>query len=305
MKKMEYKDWVFTSDYIVKKAGLIACSNGLSESARIDIENLTSTLKSFYRDVVPGKYLFDGERSDPGNGSMRAKELMRLYREEDITDIFDVSGGDMANEILDDLDYEEIARSKITFWGYSDLTTVLNAIYTMTGRKSNLYQIKNLVWSYAQMQQERFKEQNKLFDLDYEFIQGEDFSGTLVGGNIRCFLKLAGTRYFPDMKGKILLLEAMGGEVPQMVTYLSQLKQLGVFNQISGIVLGTFSNMEMKAVEPPIEVLTAHFAGDKMPIVKTRDIGHGKDAKAAMIGAEYIFEKDKKETYNIRKNKER
>ena len=30
--------------------------------------------------------------------------------------------------------------------------------------------------------------------------------GIVVGGNIRCLLKLAGTPYWPDMREKILLL---------------------------------------------------------------------------------------------------
>ncbi len=32
--------------------------------------------------------------------------------------------------------------------------------------------------------------------------------GIVVGGNIRCLLKLAGTPYWPDMREKILLLES-------------------------------------------------------------------------------------------------
>ena len=60
--------------------------------------------------------------------------------------------------------------------------------------------------------------------------------GIVVGGNIRCFLKLAGTRYFPALDNKVLLLEAHGGEVPQMTTYLSQLKQIGAFENANGII---------------------------------------------------------------------
>ena len=36
--------------------------------------------------------------------------------------------------------------------------------------------------------------------------------GIVVGGNIRCLLKLAGTPYWPDMREKILLLESFGGK---------------------------------------------------------------------------------------------
>lgn len=32
-----------------------------------------------------------------------------------------------------------------------------------------------------------------LFEITYRFIQGREMQGIVVGGNIRCFLKLAGT----------------------------------------------------------------------------------------------------------------
>ena len=53
--------------------------------------------------------------------------------------------------------------------------------------------------------------------------------GEVVGGNIRCFLKLAGTEYLPSFDGKILLLESYSGDVAGQGTYLNQYKQLGVF----------------------------------------------------------------------------
>ena len=62
-------------------------------------------------------------------GKQRADALTELFQNPEIREIYDISGGDMANEILDFLDYEKIAASQAELWGYSDLTTVLNAIY--------------------------------------------------------------------------------------------------------------------------------------------------------------------------------
>ena len=42
------------------------------------------------------------------------------------------------------------------------------------------------------------------------------------------FSKLSGTPYYPNMNNKVLVLESLGGQVPQMITYLSQLKSQGV-----------------------------------------------------------------------------
>ena len=111
--------------------------------------------------------------------------------------------------------------------------------------------------------------------------------GVVVGGNIRCFLKLAGTRYFPDLQDKILFLESFGGEVPQMATYLAQLKQIGAFKKVSGVLLGTFTAMEQKHCSPDIITLVKEICGPEMPVAKTAEVGHGDDSKAIVIGREF------------------
>lgn len=212
---------------------------------------------------------------------------MKFFSNHDIEDIYDISGGDMANEVLDALDFEQIKNSNATFWGYSDLTTVINAIYSQTGKSSVLYQIKNLVYGdYQDMQRQRFINKSDLFNPSFRFIQGNSIRGVVVGGNIRCFLKLAGTKYFPDVTNKILLIESLGGKVPQMISYLSQLKSCGVFDKIKGILLGTFSEMEANNCEPDMISLVRLFAGNDMQIAQTKEIGHDNNSKAIWIGKE-------------------
>lgn len=113
--------------------------------------------------------------------------------------------------------------------------------------------------------------------------------GVVVGGNIRCLLKLAGTRFWPDMQDKILFLESRGGEVPQMVTYLNQLKQIGVYEKINGIILGTFTTMEARGCLPRMEELVKKMSGPGVSIAKTDEIGHGTDSKCLIIGKKYRF----------------
>ena len=69
---------------------------------------------------------------------------MSCYENEQVKAIFDVSGGNLANQILEFLDFEH-KKSGVQFWGYSDLTVVLNALYTKAGKSSWLYQVRNLV----------------------------------------------------------------------------------------------------------------------------------------------------------------
>lgn len=271
----------------MKKVAIVACSNGQSR----EYENQNTELVRFFEnhsiDVVQSTCIYEKDGIFPGTIVERASELMKMFSDDSIDEIYDISGGDIANQILEHLDYESIRNSKATFWGYSDLTTIINSIYTMTGKSSVLYQVKNMVWGDCmEEQRERFVERSNLFNPKFEFICGDKIDGIVVGGNIRCFLKLAGTKYFPDLKGKVLLLEALGGDVPQISTYLAWLKQLGAFEKINGILLGTFTTLEKNGGD--VCKLVKEYAGD-LPIAKTNEIGHGNDSKAIIIGERIVL----------------
>lgn len=278
------------------KIAIVNCSNGQSASSKEKLQKLHAELTGLGLIPVWSSCIYEKEYLFSGSAQERAKSLMDFYQDDEIKEVFDISGGDIANEILPYLDYDAIAKSNKRFWGYSDLTTVLNAVYAKTGRPTVLYQIRNLINSDAQNQLVRFQKSMlegapDLFDFSYDFIQKEEMTGIVAGGNIRCLLKLAGTEYWPDMTGKILLLEAYGGEVPQMVTYLNQLSQIGVFRQINGILLGTFTKMEEKMCRPQIGELVKKYAGEELPIARTAQIGHGADSRAVIIGKELTLRK--------------
>ena len=111
-------------------------------------------------------------------------------------------------------------------------------------------------------------------------------SGRVVGGNVRCMLKLAGTKYWPDLRGAILLLEAHGGGVNQMTTMVEQYLELGAAEQINGVLLGTFSRMEEKGMRPGMPEIVLRMFPENIPVAQTRFVGHGKDARAIVIGRE-------------------
>lgn len=325
-----------------KKIGIVCCSNGLRQSYKEMKSLIEKTLNSIGIQPVFSDCIFEKDAYFSASAKERANALMNLYRDDEITDIFDISGGDLSNGILPYLDYEVIGKSNKCFWGYSDLTTVLNAIYKKTGKYSGLYQIRNILSEYKEQQisdvkellcaqyicldkedclgakqlagkdlrgivkQEDVADGNSLvqniFKIQYQFVQGHHMEGIVVGGNIRCFLKLAGTPYMPDFEGKILLLESRSGLIPQMETFLSQLQQLGAFEQIAGILLGTFTQLDeeqSKKIEleneddegyyPTMAELLKKYVREDLPVAVTKDIGHGRDSKAIMVGAYHKF----------------
>ena len=137
----------------MKNVGITACSNGLKKESAPNYRRLIQTLQDFGCNVKESSCIFEKDGPFSGSGEQRACQLMKLFSDNETEEIYDVSGGDMANQVLDLLDYNKIAKSKATFWGYSDLTTVINALYTATGKSSVLYQIRNIVSEYGKLQQ--------------------------------------------------------------------------------------------------------------------------------------------------------
>ncbi|MDK0768183.1 LD-carboxypeptidase [Clostridium perfringens] len=278
------------------KIGVISCSNGLNIKHKNIIDELKLNLKSLDIDMVEGDTLYAKEYNlFSGTGEEKARALEKLFLDKDIKMIFDISGGDLANEVLDFLDFNLIKENPKPFFGYSDLTVLLNAIYSQCHIATYNYQLRNLIGKFKEEQMQNFKAsfiegKEDIFNLDYKWINGSHLEGRIVGGNIRCLLKLAGTKYMPDFKDKILFLESFSGNSAKMVTYITQYKNLGVFNEVKGIILGEFTEMEREDLKPDIVEILKRVIGEiNIPILKTRDLGHGADAKCIPIGKYLIL----------------
>lgn len=306
------------------KVGIVCCSNGQKREYSGKIGRLEEVLRQMGLQPVFSDHIYERKDVFSGTARERAQALMDFYKDDEIEAVFDISGGDIANGILPFLDYDLIADSHKMFWGYSDLTTVINALYAKTGKASVLYQIRNLIGSYGEQQCKDFyntviEKRDDLFHIGYRMLsmteecrrgrtgkgscsgildplcntkQGaqegrQRMQGIVVGGNIRCFLKLAGTEYMPDLQDKILFLESFHGCAAQMETYLCQLEQLGAFRKAAGVLLGTFTQMQEEESAIPVETLVREVAGQDMPIAVTGQIGHGSDSKGICIGRNF------------------
>ncbi|MDZ4975840.1 LD-carboxypeptidase, partial [Clostridium perfringens] len=102
---------------------------------------------------------------------------------------------------------------------------------------------------------------------------------------IRCFLKLAGTEYMPDFNNKILFLEALSGDINKISTFITQYQQIGAFNNLNGILLGSFTELEKSQNSIRVEDIIIKKPKDtNIPIAKTSEIGHGANSKCLPIG---------------------
>ena len=269
------------------KIALVVCSNGKNIEDKDRLEKLESILVEMGLVPIFTKYIYKDKFGRGAKAQVRAEELMSFYENKEIKAIFDISGGDIANEVLDYLDFDVIKRNYKPFFGYSDLTTILNALVSQTNEVNYLYQILNIIENEeirTNFKNTFMKNEQLLFDVKWRFLQGSSVEGEVIGGNIRCFLKLVGTKYFPKVDNKVLFIEGLGTSVEGLITHLSQLKQMNVFCNISGLLIGTFTKIEKEISVEELFELVKEYIPEHLPVVKTSEIGHAKDSKALKIG---------------------
>jgi muramoyltetrapeptide carboxypeptidase LdcA involved in peptidoglycan recycling len=218
---------------------------------------------------------------------------MIFFTDDKIGAVLDISGGDSANQALPYLDYSTIRANPKPFVGMSNLSVIFNTIYAQSAFSTFHCQIANLIGTHSDWQcdllQRLFhgerREYPKFLTFDYSWLRGQGMAGIVVGGNIRCFLQLAGTPYLPEPGNKAVFLESLGGGSSLRASLRAQLRQMGYFKRRRRVLLGTFTQMTDRQLKRSIEELVLDVTEDcDFPIAVTNKFGHTDDAPCLPIG---------------------
>lgn len=233
-----------------------------------------------------------------GSDEDRANEFNDFVSNPEIRAILFVKGGWGCGRVLDKINYEQLKINPKIILGFSDLTSLLNAIYHQTGLVTFHGPTGNTSW--ASFSLNSFTEIVSLGGLTFqkpEIQQLQAFSvlragqatGALIGGNLTVFCSLLGTPYFPSCKGKILFIEETHEEPYSIDRMLNSLRLAGVFDEISGVIFGQFNHCN---AEKPLEsftleeVVQQQLNGFSFPVLWGAPIGHVKDKWTLPIGVE-------------------
>jgi muramoyltetrapeptide carboxypeptidase len=126
-------------------------------------------------------------------------------------------------------------------------------------------------------------------------IRGGTAEGRLLGGNLHCLAKLAGTPYFPDFTGAIFFVEAMGIQPEECDHFFQQLKQIGVLDQIRGAIIGYIDSLQNdpNAVMQMEDVLMHVTAEYDFPVLKVNDFGHNCPNTVLPVGGNVRMDAEK------------
>ena len=273
------------------RIGVVSPSSFIENQKQID--KAIKYFESLGLKPVLGKHITDKWRYMGGTPENRAKDVMDFYKDKSIKAIFCTRGGAGSEYLLDLLDYECIKKNLKPLAGFSDTTFLQNAILTKSGgvnfsgflmvydfKKSGLDTLIN------------HSLQDLLFGKKVSCrggicINKGKAEGILVGGCLSVLSYLCGTKYFPDLKGKILILEDIGLKTYQLDLLLQQLKRQKNFNKLKGIIFGGFiDSIVIDPEDGSVEEVIDTFCKDlKMPILKNFPYSHSKSRIVVPLGA--------------------
>lgn len=234
----------------------------------------------------------------------KADDINNMFADSSIKAIICSQGGANANASLPYIDWNIIRNNPKIFMGISDITTLLNAIYLKTGLVT--FHGNDVIWGFGREPQMYDKKEfidrlirGKIGHLKSNGnrvkIRGGKSEGILIGGNLKCLLKLAGTNYLPDFNNAILFLESFGFDPVVCDSAFSQLKQMGVFDEIKGVIIGhIFDDREKQHSIHMEDILLQVSKGYFFPILKTDDFGHNCPNTVIPVGAKVSMDADDK-----------
>lgn len=264
--------------------GVIAPSNYIEKDDLEYINASIALMEASGFKVKFGKYVFEDTLGYGTSPEKRAADINWAFKDDEVKAIMCVKGGEDSNTTLDYIDYEMIKKHPKIICGFSDNTSILNAIHEKTGLVTyHGPTFKSLTswetgYAYKQFIKTFAENTDSLImgepEDEYTTIQVGQATGELVGGNLSLFTKLVCGKYAVNLQDKILFLEELGFEAaPEMVnSNIYYLKQNGVFDRIAGLWIGNYEHPSKVSIEKIIK----NAIGDeyKFPIIKSDNFGH-------------------------------
>ena len=290
--------------------GLVTPASNVPEDQ--ELHAAMDLVRSLGFSAEPAVNLFSRTQYLAGTDQQRADDLNAMFANTTIDAIFCVRGGYGSGRLLRYLDYDMIAANPKVIMGYSDITSILNAIYLRTGLVTfhgpiaggnfsnyTYEQYKKVLIEPVQIarigEPPEFETRPGVVDWENRLttIVSGVAEGHLVGGNLSLMVTLLGTPFEPQFEGAILFLEDVGEPPYSVDRMLTHLWMAGKLEQLAGIVLGKFTDdgydRNTFSME---EVLRNRLEPLGIPTLRGAMIGHVEDKTVVPLGVRARLDAD-------------
>lgn len=225
----------------------------------------------------------------------RAKDVNHMFSNPDVAGILCARGGYGCTRIMQMIDYETILAHPKVLIGFSDITALLNGIFSETGLITfhgpvgstlndsySMEQLKCMVMDpkdHMSIENAQITDKELLGNPEYDryIITPGSTTGPLAGGSLTLINALIGTPHEIDFTDTLVCIEDVEEAPYRMDRMLTQLIAGKTFSKAAGILIGvsagcnTSTNPDSFSLK---EVLTDRLAPLNIPAVYGMSFGH-------------------------------
>ena len=247
-----------------------------------------AVLKSMGYQVKIPDSIFRAQGYLAGSDAQRAELLMSLFADESVKAIVCARGGFGSMKLLPLLDFEAILAKPKILVGFSDVTTLLVAIYQQCGivtfhgplvtslRKGSEKTVSALMDAISSYKPLVVTPSKSVV------LNAGHASGPVIGGNLATLTHLMGTPYEPAFERHLLFLEDRGEAPYRIDRMLSQLHLSGRLDGVAGVILGAFEGCG--SLEDVYAIVKEVFRHTGIPVLAGFELGHGTENITVPVG---------------------
>lgn len=259
-----------------------------------EIQKAISEFEKWGLEVVIGDTIGAKWNQFGGNDELRKNDIQTMLDDPEIKAIISARGGYGSVRIIDEIDFSNFEKNPKWLIGFSDITTFHMHIHTNFKRPTvhgtmPVFFPKNTAKSISSLKcivmhhELDYTEQSSQPNL----CKNGEADAEIIGGNLSILYSNCGSKSNINTNGKILFLEDLCEYLYASDRMLQNLKRNNYFDNLSGIIIGSFTDMKDgpipfgKTIEEMIFDYTKHL---DIPIFTGFPAGHINNNKALVFG---------------------
>jgi muramoyltetrapeptide carboxypeptidase len=276
--------------------GIFSPSEPITNDRKDRFEKGLSCLLDQGFDLRIAKNAMNNDYYSAGTIEERVSDISELLRDQDVNALIASWGGKSCNQLLEDINFEEIVQYRKPILAFSDGCVLLNTITAKTGVftfhgpnvAGKMYETKhaNLDLIRKDIDSSGINILGNTSIVNPVVLRHGTASGRLFGGNLSTFtLGAVSPSLINEFKGGIFFWESLGEPTQIVHQYLQCLRNAGLFENISAMVIGDYftqDDLEYKR-RPSQDMLMDVCRGFNFPIYCARTFGHPGDLENPII----------------------
>jgi muramoyltetrapeptide carboxypeptidase len=273
----------------------------LSPSGAIDplyIDGATKMLNSWGLQVSEGEFARTAYGRFAATPLQRIADLQQALDDPEVKAILCSRGGYGLAQIIDSIDFSTFEKHPKWLIGYSDITILHNAITNLGIASIHGPMSKPLTELSADTEQLTHLNNILFGQLPHYTFPAEPLNrtgkaiGKMIGGNLSVFMGMRGTGYDLDYSNTILFIEDIAEDPYKIDRMIQNLRYGGVLAQLSGLVVGQFSD----CTEDPLmmqtiaEIISTAVADYNYPVCFNFPAGHVVYNLPLLMGTNAVLE---------------